>query len=156
MAVVIGVIITALGIACVTAISQASHTPLYMIRMEQASSKMSFLPTEMNRFTYAAEKGYTLNYGITGYCGVSPLSTGDTCDPECELTEEGYYTCSNTCPNTCVSTCISTCPSTCDDPTCHTCVGQYTCPETCNTCFQTCPYTCCTCKVCETTEPSCL
>jgi hypothetical protein len=69
--VVMSVIFAALAVT-VTA-SALPSTPLYTYRMEQASNKMHFLPTEMNGFTYIAEKGYTLdNPGVrnVGYLHV--------------------------------------------------------------------------------------
>jgi hypothetical protein len=144
---------TALGfllVTIVTAGSWMSSSPLYTVRMEQASSEMNFLPTALSGFTYVTEKGHMLDYCCSnGYCGMMPLGTStgsicDTCYPICDETQE--YTCYQT---SCQSTCY-----TCS--TCSTCPGQWTCPNTCRTCFSTCPYTCCTCKVCETTEPSCL
>jgi len=128
MIAVVSVAITVLAVSAVTAGIGISNTPLYTVRMEQASSEMNFLPTEMNGFTYTAENRCTLNYDILGGCsGVEPLSTGDTCEPACEPTEGGY-TCSNTCWRTCDG---STCEGTCNEPTCgYTC---YTCPaKTCD------------------------
>ncbi len=40
-------------------------SPLYAVRMDQASSKMDFLPTEQNTFTYVAEDGYSLTFGTS-------------------------------------------------------------------------------------------
>jgi len=57
MITVIGIAITVLVVAAVTADSSATNTPLYMMRMEQVSSKMNFLPTTMNTFTYTTENG---------------------------------------------------------------------------------------------------
>ena len=134
--IVTSVTVVFLAIAAVTAYNRATDTPLYTVRMEQASSKMNFLPTAVNGFTYTAEKGYTLNYGIQGYGGAKPLEphtkvppceTWETCDPTCPNTCAA--TCPNTCPATCPDTCDGpTCPSTCDDPTCYvTSCGEYTC-----------------------------
>jgi hypothetical protein len=161
--VMIGVVLVALGVT-VTA-SSVSHTPLYTFRMEQVSDKMNFLPTEVNGFTYTSEKGYVLNYGLTGFCkNVEPLSTlpntscpEETCEGSCENT--CIYTCDPTCPYTCDD---PTCPYTCDDPTCDpTC--EYTCDPTCSspwTCYlSTCEYTCIpTCETCfgwTCTTPTC-
>ena len=121
-----------LAIAAVTASSgYSSNTPLYNIRMEQASSDSNFLPVEMNRFTYAAESGINLAYEAPeGTCFDAPLATKLTqCLPECPPTE--YSTCCETCMFTCVSTC-STCVSTCGS----------TCVNTCSTCVSTCANTC--------------
>ncbi|MBU7026332.1 MAG: hypothetical protein HXS48_05270 [Theionarchaea archaeon] len=118
-----------LAITCVTASSWTSNTPLYTLRMEQASSKMNFLPTERNTFTYETEGRYVLN--SCGYCdGAKPLNpyTCATCDE--------YY-CDN--PSLCYGTCYSTCPGTCSTcVTCNTCSGP-TCE---GTCYPTeCPWT---------------
>lgn len=118
------------------------NTPLYTIRMEQASSQMNFLPTEMNIFTYTTEKGFELNYDVSGsFCNVDPLGTGKwtcydstcgTCDlPSCE----GGNTCELTCPATCVATCGSSCGGTCW-PTCEWTCNQWTCDGS------TCDYPC--------------
>jgi len=141
---VISAVVTLLAVTCVTATSW-SRTPLYTLRMEQQSSQMNFLPTEMNTFTYVTEKGCNLNCSIVGgCCGVIPLSTSpaSTCNPSC------FETCDQTCPWTCFDTCESTCDGfTCDEtscqPTCSTC-DQPTCPDTCwVTCDgPTCPGTC--------------
>ena len=127
VAVVSGVCIS-LVVSTVIASSLAAHAPLYTVRMEQASSKMNFLPTQVNTFTYVAENGYTLNYDIAGCEGI-----------------RGEPTTGRTCEGTCYDpTCPLTCWSTCDDPTCgDTCPD--TCPLTCYTCEKTCdtcPYTC--------------
>jgi hypothetical protein len=139
---------------------------LYTVRMEQASSQMSFLPTEMNTFSYTTEKGYVLDYNAS-YCsyGAVPLETEPfstcegyfTCEPSCYgWTCSGWtcygscqgwtcwgYTCFDSCgpftcyaPETCLPTCDYTCPATC-----YTCVGQWTCDatscqSTCSTCDQ--------------------
>jgi hypothetical protein len=123
------------AITAATAYNRTATTPLYTIRMEQVSSKMNFLPTAVNEFTYSAEKGYTLDCSIQGYGGVQPLKP-PTESPPCETWE----TCDPTCPNTCIDTCPNTCPNTCE-----TC--PLTCPLTClatcpNTCAATCPITC--------------
>ncbi|MGC1121834.1 MAG: hypothetical protein WBA22_12140 [Candidatus Methanofastidiosia archaeon] len=114
-------------------------TPLYTMRMEQASSKMNFLPTPMNGFTYFTERGQTFDYHITGsMCGCwgnqtpqIPL-TCNTCDEYyCEEpTHCGTcVTCYSTCLSTCPNTCQSTCPNTCS--TCSTCGGSTCEPATC-------------------------
>lgn len=124
-----------LAVAFVIARPSTSNTPLYTLRMEQASSKMNFLPTEINEFIYAAEKGYELNYNVRGYCkGTTPLGT----KPPLSCEEP-----------TCGPSCDPTCPYTCDNPTC---------PETCPyTCEFTCWSTCITCSECVTySEPECI
>ena len=130
---VMSIIFVSLTVTVVIANSRTIDTPLYTVRMEQVSSKMNFLPTEMNEFTYSTEKGYEVDYdGFRGCSGVKA-------PPKCTELET---TCVHTyCEYTCVaSTCESTCPLTCD-----TCEG-YTCTYTCDpTCF-TCPVTECTCS----------
>jgi hypothetical protein len=120
-----------------------SPTPLYTVRMEQASSKMSFLPTEIHGFTYTAEKGLTLNRDSFQYCSlVVPCAPtdgggGETCYPQCDTSQPTCNTCAETCPNTCFATCPdtcwNTCPLTCDDLKCI-----ITCIYTCLTCYSTC------------------
>ncbi len=159
-----------LAATCVTARSETQNTPLYTVRMEQASSKMNFLPTVKNDFTYSAEKGCTLNCSVAKYCGAEPLVTAHsdtwcTCWPQCETTEytcESDPTCLLTC-NTCINpTCPYTCPYTCDGATCTTPTCDITCPNTCGTCQgqgwtcddTSCQYTCYTCGLtCEATCP---
>ncbi|MBU7026917.1 MAG: hypothetical protein HXS48_08240 [Theionarchaea archaeon] len=153
----LGITVVLLAVAVVTARPWISDTPLYTVRMEQASSKMNFLPTAVNGFTYTTEKGYTLDCNVSGYCGAVPLISGgvSTCE-----TCQGQSTCWNTCPDTCEpscegtcfgSTCSSTCPSTCSgqtcdtctQPTCETCETCSTCPTQTSTCWSTCSgYTC--------------
>lgn len=113
------------ALSTVIASSQGYTTPLYTVRMEQASSRMNFLPTAVNQFTYTAEKGYTVNYNAAGYCGAPlEITVGKTCDGTCDIDP--------TCPHTC--------RSTCDDPTC----GE-TCPDTCQLTCDTCYHTCALC-----------
>ncbi len=139
LAAALGTFLIMLAISTLVASSQV-NTPLYALRMEQASSKMNFLPTEMNGFTYSTEQGYIFDYGAQGCCGgATPnLVTFRTCDGTC--TEP---------------TCPDTCRLTCDDPTCaNTCPA--TCPLTCDTCDQTCASCEETCSGCEITiESSC-
>lgn len=111
---------------------QTSTTPLYTYRMEQASYKMHFLPTERITFTYAAENGLTIRCNVSGFCSVTPLYSQW---------------------NTCAATCLTVCPETCD--TCDTCVtfqGLVTCASckpTCTPTCDTCPWTCeDTCSMC--------
>ena len=145
-------IFTLVAVAFITASSLAANTPLYTVRMEQMSSKMSFLPTTVNKFIYSAENGCVLNYSADGYYDVRPLGTkdtciGDTCDePTCGETcpNTWCHTCPSTCQPTC-STCPPTCPPTCQTflCTCSTCQGQSTCEYSCEpTCEPTCPDTC--------------
>lgn len=182
---VISAAVVLLTVTCVTASSRGQDTPLYTVRMEQASSRMNFLPTAMNEFTYSAENGCTLNYNASVCSDNEPLVTHQadtwcTCWPWCETTE---YTCESeptcmmtcntcinpTCPDTCFFTCQGvtctdpTCPDTCTGPTCDqsTCSGN-TCEGTCEgdgyTCNQTsCQPTCYTClpTSCYTCLPTC-
>lgn len=173
---VVGAVIALCAVTAVTAHSRTQNTPLYTVRMEQASSQMNFLPTAMNEFTYSAESGCTLNCNVSGYCGAEPLITHQadtfcTCFPYCETTE---YTCESdptcmitcntcidpTCPFTCFSTCPDTCPNTCDGATCTQPTCEETCPSTCDTCqgwtcdATGCQFTCFTCGLtCEQTCP---
>lgn len=161
-AIAVGVIIL-LATALVTAHSQMTSTPLYTVRMEQASSKMHFLSTAMNEFTYTAEKGYEVPCGVSAYCAESLNATGNPCevtDETCPQTEETCprtcftcntclpscgYTCGSTCGLTCNSckvTCENTCNPTCTDITCDSC------SQTCNSCNSTCDLTCGTCFGC--------
>lgn len=156
---VVIVAIAFLAITYVTANPYVSiNTPLYHLRMEQVSSGKNFSPAQMSGFTYAAGKGYTLNYGVSGWHGAEQLAgatlectcpydcTMDyTCEVTCKVQCVGTWsTCVATCGDTCMQTCGSTCGPTCDDVTCSTC------PETCgDTCGNTCAYTCVnTCETC--------
>ncbi|KYK36382.1 MAG: hypothetical protein AYK19_01165 [Theionarchaea archaeon DG-70-1] len=70
---VVSMAVAFLAVTCVTASRQTSSTPLYTFRMEQASNRMSFLPTTVNEFTYNTRDGYTLNYELgtdsdVGFC----------------------------------------------------------------------------------------
>ena len=137
-----------LAVAIVTAGSQAANTPLYTVRMEQESSKMHFLPTEVNEFVYNAESGYNLYYNVSGYCSGEYLNaTGDPC-----VITIGA-TCDSTCPPTCGYTCGCTCGFTCD--TCVMTCG-YTCNPSCDaiTC-DSCSDTCITCSSCSITCSTC-
>ncbi len=161
--------------ACVAASPSEYTTPLYAIRMEQASSEMNFLPTAVNGFTYNTEKGYTVDYNSSTYCSAQLLTTSsnDTCYGY--STCDGSYTCWQTCSGythggyTCQPTCyVWTCtPETCDITYCaftcvavDTCMGtcSATCPSTCETCMgqgYTCDATSCqsTCSTCD--QPTC-
>jgi len=101
-----------LAATVVTAGSQATTTPLYTIRMEQASSTMHFLPTPVTDFTYTTENTCTLHYAVVIEGTLQDvIDTNSTCSG---------WTCFSTCFNTCPYTC-HTCPNTC----------QYTCQITC-------------------------
>ncbi len=140
---VTGMVLVLLAVTCVSASPWRSSTPLYTFRMEQASSKMNFLPTGMNAFTYTTQGGYDLNYKAAGCCiGAEIMITGVTCYDSCGGTCE--YTCWDTCVSTCPNTCVSTCPNTCVSTCPNTCVSTCnTCSYTCwDTCGLTCRYTC--------------
>jgi hypothetical protein len=128
----------------VTAHPSTSNTPLYTLRMEQASSRMNFLPTTMNNFTYITEQGYEANYDVLGCCGgIEPLDTGVW---TCYYSTCGGPTCWLTCPASCYGTCYDpTCPATCPYTCGYSCGGTcYTCEETCEeTCEKSCEYTSC-------------
>jgi hypothetical protein len=126
------VVLTLLAITCVTAHSLISNTPLYTLRMEEASNKMNFLPTAMNEFTYLTEEGYKVNHEVSGFCSTEPL---DHCT-------SFYTTCGVTCPSICEPTSDTCNGYTCDDTSCQ---------STCDTCLDTCPYTCwSSCSTCST------
>ncbi|MBU7018406.1 MAG: hypothetical protein HXS44_12925 [Theionarchaea archaeon] len=133
--VIVFVVVTFLAITCVTARSLASNTPLYTLRMEQASSKMNFLPTTVNKFAFTAEKGYELTCNIDGNSrDLHGIDTPSFDETEC-------YPCPTyvlTCPDTC-DTCLDTCPDTCEGPTCPV--------PTCDD--ETCYYTGCGEKTCR-------
>ena len=133
------------AVTAVTASMPTCKTPLFAYRMEQQSSKMCFLPTAVNGFTYTTEDGYTLDIDSTGAVCVRPEGTlWDSCDGTCDDTcwETCWYSCEgSTCAQTCPYTCWSTCPNTCQNTCPSTC--QNTCPYTCwNTCEETCGGTC--------------
>ena len=124
--VVISGVLGVLAVTCAMA-SPWTNTPLYAVRMEQASNKMNFLPTTMNGFIYTAKQGYNLDYEIAGCCSVEPLSDKPTSPQHiCKWTDPystcSGYTCWLSCGGTC-ETCAVTCPSTCN-PTCtgSTCI----------------------------------
>jgi len=62
-AVVIGMAVLIFLASAAMASQQVTDTPLYTYRIEQASSKMNFLVTERNVYSYTTESGYELNYG---------------------------------------------------------------------------------------------
>jgi len=160
----VNVVIVVLTVAFVASGSLAANTPLYTVRMEQASSKMNFLPTERSNFVYTTEEGCNLNCNAVGCCnGAKLLGTDYTCylTIPCVTCNGGTcsYTCPYTCGNTCDDpTCPDTCPYTCDDYTCNepTCVGD-TCEDpTCGTCVPggpTCVYNTCTPTRCARCPP---
>ena len=122
------VVLVGIAVAAVTA-SSLPNTPLYTVRMEQASYKMGFLPTAVNEFAYTTAHGYTVQYDA-GKATIIPLEP-PTEVPTCPYTCDDD-TCQQTCPDTCWSTCSSscggTCPATCE-PTCE----QQTCGDSCHT-----------------------
>ncbi|KYK28696.1 MAG: hypothetical protein HXS48_14125 [Theionarchaea archaeon] len=126
---VIGVVLVSLAVTCVSAASWTSNTPLFTMRMEQASSKMNFLPTEKIAFAYATESGYNLNCNAAA--GTGEL-LGNCTDYD--------TTCLLTCPDSCAGTCDTCGGYTCDETSC-----QPTCPAgTCSaTCWDTCPVRTC-------------
>ena len=115
LALVVCTAFISLSAVVVTATARMPNTPLYTFRMEQQSSEMNFLPREMNKFSYTAELGCSLDYEVRECCGAEPLlppqSGIDTCSPQ------------ETCERTCPISCFGTCPWTCDQYllTCNTC-----------------------------------
>lgn len=105
---IVSVSMVSLALACVTASPSISTTPLYRYRMEQTSSKMSFLPTEMNEFTYTTEIGYTLNCGDVWECFNGAWSLSPQCTRLMFLT--GEASCLGTC-DTCEGS-VMICPFT--------------------------------------------
>lgn len=140
-----------LAVMCVTAAPWIVNTPLYTYRMEQASDRMSFLPTSMNTITYTTDERSTLICEVTACYSAQSF---DTDLPTCEnMTCLTYaVTCSTCSGYTCESPCdtfVDTCEATCEGLTCEgTCSGLtcQTCGDTCDglTCVQiTCvPSTC--------------
>ncbi len=159
----IGVVAVSLAVVFATAGSLMADTPLYIFRMEQASSKMNFLPTTVNGFAYNTENGYTVGYNVGKYSGgAGLLGTDATCHPTCEGWTCDPTSCQNTCDDTCPATCPYTCPATCPS-TCSTCGGwtcdptgcHVTCPAgSCSaTCSDTCGHTCAGETMCEPHPP---
>ncbi len=77
-------------VAAVSADFSNHSTPLYTYRMAQMSNKMSFLPTQVNDFTYNVRGEYTIACDVSGAKGAVPAGpvswgriTCDTCDPTC-------------------------------------------------------------------------
>lgn len=115
--------VAALAAAVVCASSQTVDTPLYTYRMEQQSSKMHFLPTTVNEFMYATEKGYVLGYEAAALRGIDP-----TMLTICISCETCYEPTCITCPETCLPTCDdSTCLNTCGESVCVCPTGPW-CP----------------------------
>ena len=107
------------------------NTPLYTVRMEQACSKMHFLPSEMNEITYTAHQKYTFDYTIPQMGGkdiTAQCTMFSTVDCTCFYYTCFFYTC--TWPTCYYKTCIyDTCfYDTCFYETCYyeTC-NYYTC-----------------------------
>jgi len=128
--VVISVSFVLLAATCVTASPWTRNTPLYTFRMEQASSKMNFLPTAVNGFIYTTEKGHDLGHNAAECCGcggAQPLApyTCATCNEEmCEVpticgTCGTCYWMTTCHPNTCPWTDWPLCYETQRYPTCH-------------------------------------
>jgi hypothetical protein len=127
-----GAVVVLLAATAVTA-SLGTSTPLYTVRMEQASSRMNYLPTVVNTFSYTVEPGYTLLYDSLACCSVKPLDKPTM--PVCEPTEETCWTECGTCLSTCPDTCEGLTCDTCDlCPTNYTCHTICTCGSTCDTC----------------------
>lgn len=124
-----GMIIVFLAVTAVAASSRPLNTPLYKFRIEQASYRMNFLPTERNTFAYTTEKGFKLDYDVFGEycCGENPLASEYTCDPPCTFDTCEQTSCGETCQNTCAgASCRLTCGGeTCDPTACLTCSSCY-------------------------------
>ena len=91
---VIGVAFSALLVSVVSASPRTSNTPFYTFRIEQASCKMSFLPTSMNTFTYSTRNGCTLNPKFVTDNSVVRVFDVDTYISTCQCT--CYVTCEYT------------------------------------------------------------
>lgn len=120
-------------VTAATARSSTSNTPLYTVRMEQASSKMNFLPTETNKFSYTTEEGHILDCDVAGGCCTAESFTAITCEPEPSCWETCWSSCKPSCWETC-STCFYTCPWTCGETSC-----LITCPPCDDTSFTCAP-----------------
>lgn len=102
----VGIAILSIAVTAVTASSFSSYTPLYTARMEQENSGMSFLLTEINDLTYAAESGFEINCRATAVNGEnSTLASGHS---SC------IWTCIWSICNTCSSTCYDSCEVICN------------------------------------------
>lgn len=133
--VVVSIVTASLAAMIVTATPQLFNTPLYTFRMEQQSSEMHFLPTEMNTFTYATEKGFTVEQKISPWSSeVHKFQDSAIVCP----TVNTCFTCS-TCDSCLICHTISNCPtegsSTCEQTECilETCM-QTVCGQTCQGC----------------------
>ena len=131
----VGVVFAVLAVNAVGARPSTSDTPLYTLRMEEASSEMNFLPTEMNTFTYTAEKGFTVGQKISTWSSeVHKFRDSAIVCP----TVNTCFTCS-TCDSCLICHTISNCPtegsSTCEQTECilETCM-QTVCGQTCQGC----------------------
>lgn len=114
----VSIAIVSLAVTFVTASPRSFNTPLYTVRMEQASSKMNFLPGTMNNFTYTTEKGYTMDIDASRewYSGFHLFLASEISCPTV------YMSCGGTC-------------STCDS--CLICPTDYNCPTEGSTCEPT-------------------
>lgn len=132
----IGIVLVPFAVPCVSASSGKPDAPLYTLRMEQASSGMNFLPTQVNNFVYTAEKGYTVNYDAAGCCNVV----------------RGLFSVPLTCEDDCIGiygfTLISTCSETCS--ACEYWIVFRTCYGSCR--YDTCRARDFTCFICPNTE----
>ena len=102
-----------------------SDTPLYIARMEQASSKMHFLPAAVNEITYTTTKGYTLDYDI-------PEMKGNDTEAHPIHWDSNCWSC---------STCWLSCGGSCGGHTCYTCLNSCVI-EYCYSYWSTCGFTC--------------
>jgi hypothetical protein len=119
---VIGIVLVCFIASFVTAFEGIPNSPLYAVRMEQASSKMHFMPRESYDYTYVAEQGYEMPYDVVYSGSAIPLSTA--LDTDCD------NTCGDGCTvETCPATCLPTCPNTCMPPTCPTECGDTRAPD---------------------------
>ena len=138
---VFGIVLVLVAVTVVTASPRIlPNTPLYAVRMEQASNEMNFSPMEDGGFTYSAESNSELSFEFAGFCTQAEPPEPTPVPNTCQGCESVNYTCQwDTCFQTCANTCESTCLYSCAD----TCV--YTCDTCVETCWNTCVYTCKTC-----------
>ena len=146
-----GIMVILAATTLVTATSSTFNAPLYTYRMEQVSNRMNFLCTEMNRFSFEARDGFTVNCNVQAVTSAQPLSTDETCEGYSCFHTMCYETCEElSCMESCVPTCIPTEDDTCMT-LCYTCSGytcdQTSCQNTCvtcsgPTCIDTCQQTC--------------
>jgi hypothetical protein len=104
---VMSAVLVSFVILVVTASSLASSTPLYTVRMEQASSQMHFLPTAVTEFTYTAAPGVELNYTVMESNSIRGPNTQGTCLTCLIETCQGDPTCESTCEFTCDPHCLT-------------------------------------------------